>query len=292
MLTKWTKGFIAYCKTAGLKDKSIESLSIRLNEFKNFLQERRLRKISSITYDHLSCFVADFGSPSVNVKKARIWTLRKFYHYLSLENVVTDNIAMGLPYPKIDRTVPRFLTVAEYNRILAWCAKRSSSYLGARDLVIVLMLGVLGLRTGAMVKLNVQDVDTEAGLLWATEKGNLRRTLVLPATLCRVLKPYLDLLGRPRGALFISKRGRRISPRTLQEIFSAAARGAGVKKHLHAHLFRHTAGTQLNRVGGMSATQYVLGHAKHYSTVKYAHLNPDKYMLYMKRHPYMKGGNT
>jgi integrase/recombinase XerC len=141
MLTERTKGFIAYCKTAGFKDKSIESLSIRLNEFKKFLQCRRLRKIPSITYDHLSCFVADFGSPSVHVKKARIWMLHQFYHYLALENVITENIAMGLPYPKIERTAPRFLTVAEYNRILAWCSKRTSSYIGARDLVIVLMLG-------------------------------------------------------------------------------------------------------------------------------------------------------
>jgi integrase/recombinase XerC len=292
MLTKWTKGFIAYCKTAGFKDKSIESLSIRLNEFKKFLKYRRLHKISSITYDHLSCFVADYGSPTIHVKKARIWTLRKFYHYLSLNNAVMENIAMGLPYPKIDRTVPRFLTVAEYNRILVWCAKRTSSYIGTRDLVIVLMLGILGLRTGALVKLNIQDVDVEAGLLWVAEKGNLKRTLVLPAVLCEILKPYLEWMGGPRGALFLSRRGRRISPRTLQEVFSAAARGAGVKKHLHAHLFRHTAGTQLNRVGGMNATQYVLGHAKHYSTVKYVHLNPDKYMLYMRKHPYMKGSDT
>jgi integrase/recombinase XerC len=209
---------------------------------------------------------------------------------LSLEAVVTDNIAMGLPYPKIERTAPRFLTVAEYNRILAWCAKRSSSYIGARDLVMVLFLGVLGLRTGALVKLNVQDVDIGAGLLWVAEKGGLERTLVLPASLCKILKPYLEL-ATP-GPLFLSKRGRRISPRTLQEVFSIAARGAGVEKHLHAHLFRHTAGTHLNRVGGLSATQYVLGHAKRYSTVKYTHLNPDKYMLYMRRHPYMKGGGT
>lgn len=288
MLTKRIKGFIAYCKIAGFKDKSIESLSIRLNEFKKFLQNKQLRKIPSINYDHLSCFVADFGSPSIHVKKARIWTLRQFYHYLSLEGVVTDNIATGLPYPKIERTVPRFLTVAEYNRILAWCAKQSSSYIGARDLVIVLFLGVLGLRTGALVKLNVQDVDISAGLLWVVEKGALERALVLPTALCEILKPYLEVAAP--GPLFLSRRGRRISPRTLQDIFSIAAKGAGVDKHLHAHLFRHTAGTHLNRVGGLSVTQYVLGHAKRYSTVKYTHLNPDKYMLYMRRHPYMKGG--
>lgn len=290
MLTVWTKGFIAYCKTAGFKDKSIESLSIRLNEFKKFLKTQRLRKISSIRYDHLSCFVADFGNPSSHVKKSRVWMLRKLFHYLFLENVVADNIAMGIRYPKIDNTLPRFLTVAEYNRILAWCAKRASSHIGARDLIIVLMLGVLGLRTGALVKLNTQDVDIEAGLLWVAEKGNLKRNMVLPAVLCEIVKPYLEPMTR--GPLFLSKRGRRVSARTLQEVFSTAAKGAGVEKHLHAHLFRHTAGTQLNRVGGLSATQYLLGHAKHYSTVKYAHLNPDKYMLYMRRHPYMKGGDA
>jgi len=118
MLEEQINGFIEYCKVSGFRDKSIESLSIRLNQFKKFLITARLRKIKSITYRHLSRFVADYKNPSIHVKKARIWSLRQFFHYLKLNGYVNENIATDLPYPKIEKTVPHFLTIREYNLIL------------------------------------------------------------------------------------------------------------------------------------------------------------------------------
>jgi site-specific recombinase XerD len=61
-----------------------------------------------------------------------------------------------------------------------------------------------------------------------------------------------------------------------------------IDKHLHAHLFRHTAATQLNVVAGTGICQQVLGHARRSNTVKYAHLNPDRYAEYMRAHPFIK----
>ena len=52
MLVQKIKGFIAYCKVAGFKDKSIETLSLRLNEFNKFLKSKRLKNIQSVTYSH------------------------------------------------------------------------------------------------------------------------------------------------------------------------------------------------------------------------------------------------
>ena len=108
MLEEQINGFIEYCKVSGFRDKSIESLSIRLNQFKKFLITARLRKIKSITYRHLSGFVADYKNPSIHVKKARVWSLRQFFHYLKLNGYVNENIATDLPYPKIEKTVPHF----------------------------------------------------------------------------------------------------------------------------------------------------------------------------------------
>ena len=76
MLEENFKGFISYCKVAGFKEKSIETLSLRLNEFNKFLKSKRFKNIQSVTYSHLSAFVADYKSPSIHIKKARIWTLR------------------------------------------------------------------------------------------------------------------------------------------------------------------------------------------------------------------------
>jgi len=289
MLEDKIKGFIAYCKVVGFKDKSIETLSLRLNEFNRFLKSKRFKNIQSVTYSHLSTFVADYKSPSVHVKKARIWSLHQFFHFLKLKDHIKDNIAMDLPYPKIEKTIPHFLTIDEYNRILLFCSAHSNHVLGLRNLIIVMMLGLLGLRTGTIISINIQDVDIVSGLVWVRDKGHdVRRTIVLPKIICAALQQYFDMLRISRGALFLSKQGKRISPRTLQDIFRNIADNCHIHKHLHSHLFRHTAATHLNRVAGTSITQQVLGHSLRKNTYKYTHLNPDYYATYMKKHPFMK----
>jgi integrase/recombinase XerC len=288
MLDKQISGFLAYCKVSGFKAKSIESLSMRLNEFNTFVQKAHLGKIKSISYRHLRRFVADYRKPSIHVKKARIWSLRQFYHYLKLNGHVDENIATAMPYPKIEKTVPHFLTLSQYNRILAHCTEKAATRMGLRNLIIIMLLGMLGLRTSAVVAINIQDVDVAAGLLWIREKGSIKRIIVIPKVLCALIQSYFDDRNQRRGPLFLSKRKTRLSPRSVQSIFAGLADAVGIDTHLHAHLFRHTAATHLNKVAGTSICQYVLGHARRTNTVKYAHLNPDHYAVYMRRHPFIK----
>ena len=151
-----------------------------------------------------------------------------------------------------------------------------------------MLLGMLGLRTSSLVSLNVRDVDLTCGLIWIYEKGRRRRTLLMPYVLCELMQKYLNMSRRKTGPLFLSKRNRRISQRSLQNIFRTIADQTGIEKKLHAHLFRHTAATHLNKVAGIDVTQHVLGHARRSNTLKYAHLNPDQYAVYMRQHPYMK----
>lgn len=287
VLEKQIKGFLQYCKVSGFRPRSLQTLSIRLNDFSKFLKTNRLSRLRSINYSHLSAFVADFHSPSVHVKKSRIWSLRQFFHYLKLNGLVRENIATDLPYPKIEKTVPKFLTIEEYNRILHHFTDRVTTPFGLRNLIIILMLGLIGIRTGAIIALNVQDLDLVSGLAWVKEKGLQKRIIILPETICILLYKYLEQMERARGPLFLSKRGKRISPRTLQDMFRSAADRLSIQKHLHAHLFRHTAATQINRVAGTTITQHVLGHSQRKNTYKYTHLNPDHYADYMKRHPFM-----
>jgi len=249
---------------------------------------QRIRSIKKVTYLDLVAFVADFNTPSIHVRKSRVWTLRQFYHFLTLNNKVAENIATGLPYPKIEKTVPHFLTQQEYNRLIRYFSTRANDLRGLRNLIIVMLLGTLGLRTTTLRMIEVTDVDVRLGLLRVHEKGRRQRHMILPEPLCEIIQRYLKDLGREHGPLLISKRGKRISQRTLQDIFRKAADKTGIQKTLHARLFRHTAATHLNRVSSIEITQHVLGHSHRVNTLKYAHLNPDEYAVYMKRHPYMQ----
>ena len=197
MLEQHINGFIEYCKVSGFRVKSIESLSTRLNNFNNFIQENHLESIQEITYRHLLAFLADYRRPSIHIKKARVWALRQFFHFLKLHSVVDENIATSIPYPKIEKTVPHFLTIDEYNKILSHLSQKADTPLGIRNLVIILILGLLGLRTGTIISLNIQDVDIVNGLIWVKEKGNRMRVMVLPKILCQALNKYMSFRGAP-----------------------------------------------------------------------------------------------
>jgi len=78
-----------------------------------------------------------------------------------------------------------------------------------------MLLGILGLRTSTLIAINIEDIDLTCGLI----KGRRRRNLVLPHTLCKTIHKYLQLLRHKKGPLLISKRKKRASARTLQDIF-------------------------------------------------------------------------
>jgi len=215
-------------------------------------------------------------------------SLRQFFHFLKLNGWIKTNIASDFPYPKIEKTIPHFLTIEEYNRLLNFFYCKASDASGFRNLVMIMMLGLLGLRLSSVISLNIEDVDIETGLLQITEKGGKQRSLIMPEILCFILDRYFVFLDQKQGPLFLSIREKRISPRTLQDVFQKAADSLDIDKHLHAHLFRHTAATHLNKVSDPEITRHVLGHMRSNSTRKYTHLNPDQYAVYMQIHPYME----
>ena len=141
MLKKHTTDFLAYCKVADFAAKSIESLGISLREFTACIAAKQIDSIKHITYGHLYDFVADFKTPSIHKKKARVWCLHQFFHFLTVSGHIEENIALGLPYPKIEKTVPNFLTIEEFNRIVEFFNSNTDSVNGLRNLVMILILG-------------------------------------------------------------------------------------------------------------------------------------------------------
>jgi integrase/recombinase XerC len=286
MLNLHILNFLNYCKTANFSEKSLEALTCRLGEFNAYIKQNQIRSVKNIQYSDLLEFSADFHTPSNHVKKSRVWTLKRFFGFLKINSIVDKNIALELPSPKIAKTVPKYLTISEFNKVLEYFCQNAHSSTGHRNLLIIMILGFLGLRLSSVLRLNIEDVDIHSRLIWIRAKGNIYRKMVMPKVLCECLSHYLQDLNLKQGPLFLSKRKKRISERTLQDIFKTAMDELKIDKHLHAHLFRHTAATHLNKVAGPEITQYVLGHACRKNTDVYTHLNPDIYAEYMRKHRY------
>lgn len=285
MLQNIIPKFINYCKHYHFSDKAIQAFTTRLAELDHFLNHHQIHSLSEIQYDHLIDFVTT-GNPSVHIKKARVWTLHQFFHYLEFYKLIELNIAQPLPYPRIEKNDPQFLSLDELKNILSWFIMKSTSLPGLRNLIIVMMFGFLGLRLSALRNLNIQDLSLPESLIWVREKGYIKRPLPIPQILCIYLYQYLKKLDIQIGPLFLSKRKQRMSARSVQYIFDVAEDALDFNKHLHCHLLRHTAATQINQSSGVDITQAILGHRSRRSTEAYVHLDGDLYAKYMASHPY------
>lgn len=285
MLHTTISDFLVYCKTYNFGTRSLKVFSTILNKFSLFLNTLHITSIEEISYTHLLSFAIE-GNPSVHTKKQRVWTLHQFFHFLKLKKIFKTNIALKLPYPKIDNKEPDFLSVRELKTIINYFISLAVSDIGMRNLIIALFLIFLGLRISALININIRDINLKNSTIVVREKGNRIRMVPLPQVLCFFLHPYIKKLDADLGPLFFSTRNKRISNRMIQHIFSNASQALGIR--IYSHIFRHTAATQLNQVAGLEVTKQALGHRRLESTKRYVHLNPDIYVEYMRRHPYMK----
>jgi integrase/recombinase XerC len=79
------------------------------------------------------------NAPSIHVTKFRVWTLRQFYHFLTLYRIIPEKIVTGIPYPKIYKTIPEFLTPHQYNRLIGHFSEQEDSSMGLRNLIIIML---------------------------------------------------------------------------------------------------------------------------------------------------------
>ena len=285
MLQEIITNFLDYCKHYQFSKSTIEAFTTRLNELDVFLKDHHIQSIQEVTYQNLIEFVT-WNTPSTHIKKVRVWTMHQFFHYLKFHRLIEDNIAQKLPYPQIEKKEPQFLTLNELKSLLCYFLLHANTLPDMRNLIIIMMFSFLGLRLKALIKLNIEDVCLNDGLLWVKEKGYVKRLLPMPQILCIKLYQYLKQMDRKSGPLFLSKRKRRVSERAVQYIFDKAENDLSFDKHLHCHLFRHTAATQINQTAGVDITQSVLGHRSRRTTERYIHLDSITYAEHMRQHPY------
>jgi integrase/recombinase XerC len=288
MLTKNIVKFLDYYQSLSYSDKSLKALKSRLGEFNDYVNRSGVKSISEIEYSHLLEFVTGGEATSAHVSKSRVWSLKRFFRYLMLQTNLSYNPAADLSYPKLEKQVPQFLSVGEFKQILDFLSERITEADGLRNLLLFLFLGVLGLRISTIRQLNIADADVPAGRLWVNEKGGVQRFMILSPTLVYLLSCYLAALPGGQQALFLSKRGKRISERALQTLVAEIGQACGFNDRLHPHLFRHTAATHLCQVADVNVTREVLGHWRENTTRRYIHLSSNRYAQYMRHHPYMR----
>jgi integrase/recombinase XerC len=201
---------------------------------------------------------------------------RGLFNHLVSTGVLQINPALGVSAPRAARTLPATLDVDQTARLLDTPAQ---SWESLRDSAIMELFYSSGLRLSELCRLDLGELDLGGALVTVTGKGNRTRTIPLGAQAAKALHRWL--LARaacPRAAhhqaVFISRRGTRISVRAVQKRLEQQGRASGLSQRLHPHMLRHSfASHLLESSGDLRAVQEMLGHANLSTTQIYTHLD-------------------
>ncbi len=225
-----------------------------------------------------------------NTRARRVVSVRRFFTYL------TDNLGLletnpmkNLDIPKTKKSLPKYLTLEESQRLLSVIDGKNKE----RDYAIVTLFLNCGMRLSELVAINYNDIKDDGSLV-ITGKGNKERVIYLNQACIDAITAYLRI--RPNNnvkdkALFLSSRNQRISPKTVQHLVYDYLDKAGLgDRGLSVHKLRHTAATLMYQYGNVDLLllKEVLGHENLGTTEIYTHVTGEAAKEAIKANPLNK----
>ncbi len=271
-------------REAHLSPRTVEGYRRDLSRFHDWWATRR---VGPVAYERLSAhdlraFVAaehERGLGSRSIGRA-LAALRTFCRYLIQEAGLEKNPAEGVRPPRGARRLPRTLDVDTMTQLLT-PEGEGEPWLLARDQAIFELFYSSGLRLSELVSLDVEDCDLVDGLVQVTGKGQKARRVPLGRVARAALWAWrkqrqvrFPKMPLERGPLFLSSRGQRLSPRSVQARLKARGAQKAPGQRVHPHALRHSfASHMLEASGDLRAVQELLGHADISTTQIYTHLD-------------------
>lgn len=214
--------------------------------------------------------------------------IRAWYRYLLREGRIGHNPAEGVRAPKVRRKLPHTLDVDQMARLLEI---PGDAPLDRRDRAILELFYSSGLRLDELVRLNLADMRRDDGLLEVKGKGDKHRRVPVGGPAREAVDRWLatrgELADPEEQALFVGRRGTRLSHRAVEARLRQRAIEQGMPRHVHPHMLRHSfASHLLESSGDLRAIQELLGHAdigttQIYTDLDFQHLAE----VYDKAHP-------
>ena len=210
---------------------------------------------------------------------------RGLYRWWGRCGQVRINPVDGVRAPKAGKPLPKALSVEQAVALAAHQDEHGDAVLRGRDHCIVELLYGCGLRVAELVGLDVRASSSAAGWIDAADasahvlgKGSKRRSVPVGAPALTALSAWLAVRGQLAGsdevALFVSRRGSRLSPSQVRSRLRLLALQAGLPTHVHPHMLRHSfASHLLQSSGDLRAVQELLGHANISTTQVYTRLD-------------------
>lgn len=261
-----------------------------LEHIENYCDKHGIGKWLDLDGRKLRGFVAERHRQGIGGRSLQrnLSAIRSFYRYLVKQGKVENNPAEGIVAPKSPRKLPKVLDADQTAQLVEI---DEQDPLSIRDKAMLELIYSSGLRLAELISINLNDIDFNDRIITVTGKGNKTRSIPVGQHAIKAIKRWLKnrtlMVGESEQALFISSRGKRISPRSVQDRLKQWAIKQGLPNHVHPHMLRHSfASHLLESSGDLRAVQELLGHADISTTQVYTHLDFQHLaQVYDKTHP-------
>ena len=282
----------------GLSPNTIAAYRNDLTQFVDFLQGRdsSLQGNGSwkrIGTDALTAFVLDLHERgySDKTKTRKVASTKALFGFLLEEGVIDKNPMEDFASPGVGESLPETLSVEEIEALLS--VEEALTPMSLRDRAIIEVMYATGVRVSELVSLDIDDVDLYENFVRCMGKGSKERIIPVHDEAVEAVRVYLQdgresLAGPAAGrALFVSRKGGRLTRQALWLILKSRAQAAGIERKITPHTLRHSFATHL-LIGGaqLRHVQELLGHASITTTQVYTHLTSEHVRAqYESSHP-------
>jgi integrase/recombinase XerD len=251
-----------------------------LIQLADFIESLLDHSISNFNQNELS--EAHLSSYMLNLKEKgyalstiarKVAAARTFIKYMSERGKVNKELAPKLSAPRVNKGLPRALTVAEIQRLMAETTRLPTDD-AKRDRAMLELLYASGMLASELMSLNIEDIGMEASHVRITNQRGKSRVISIERRVTEILRDYANtarmkfLASDREKALFLNQRGERLTRQGFWQIVQSYADSAGIVAKVTPRTIRHSyAVHRLNSGADLNSVQEVLGHA-HISTTK------------------------
>lgn len=272
----------------GLSEATVAAYRSDLNRYRAWLEGRSITRLSQVSAQDIDEYVTSLSDLAASSRARMLASVHGLHRFALSDGAVRTDVSARIHPPKSGRHLPDVLSVAEVTRLIeAASVGTGEDPISLRDRALLEFLYASGARVSEAVGTDIPDISLSDGLARLTGKGDKQRLVPLGTYACEALRRYLDagrgaLEARAKGerersAVFLNKRGRRLSRQSVWEILQVCARRARITKPVHPHTLRHCFATHLLEGGAdVRSVQELLGHASVTTTQIYTHISQNQ----------------
>jgi len=297
-LQEHINAFLDALRNRAVSENTLVNYESDVRQFEEFLKEKKIR-LESVDHIVIRDFLGHlYDSRMQKTSVARkLACLRTFFKFLVREGRLKVNPAELISSPRLPKKLPSYLAEAEAATVVE--SPQGNSFRDVRDRAILELLYASGLRRNELVGLNDDSLDMPQRLVRVLGKGKKQRIVPFGEFAAEAIVAYLKARDREgltqaeedgHVPLFVNLKGRRINPRSVQEVVERTRLSLPSGRRLTTHTLRHTFATHLlERGADLRAIQELLGHASLATTQKYTHVSLEHLRAeYEKAHPKAK----